>query len=71
MLAATARRWRRPLVFVNQVGGQDDLVFDGASLVFSAEGAVIARANEHAADLIVADLDRNQGDLHHPEGSES
>ena len=33
MLAATARRWRRPLVFVNQVGGQDDLVFDGASLV--------------------------------------
>ena len=36
MLAATARRWRRPLVFVNQVGGQDDLVFDGASLVLDA-----------------------------------
>ena len=37
MLAGTARRWRRPLVFVNQVGGQDDLVFDGASLVLDAE----------------------------------
>ena len=36
MLAATARRWRRPLVFVNQVGGQDDLVFDGASLALDA-----------------------------------
>ena len=29
-------RWRRPLLFVNQVGGQDDLVFDGASLAFDA-----------------------------------
>ena len=29
-------RWQRPLVFVNQVGGQDDLVFDGASLAFDA-----------------------------------
>ncbi len=56
MLAATARRWRRPLLFVNQVGGQDDLVFDGASLVLDATGAVVARAAEHAADLIVADV---------------
>src|SRR5262245_8331798 len=38
MLAATARRWKRPLVFCNQVGGQDDLVFDGASCAFDAEG---------------------------------
>ncbi len=64
MLAATARRWRRPLVFVNQVGGQDDLVFDGASLVLGADGEVIARAREHAPDLIVADLDRKTGDMH-------
>lgn len=64
MLAATARRWRRPLVFVNQVGGQDDLVFDGASLVLDADGEVLARAREHAPDLIVADLDRKTGDMH-------
>ena len=64
MLAATARRWRRPLVFVNQVGGQDDLVFDGASLVLGADGEVLARAREHAPDLIVADLDRKTGDMH-------
>ena len=64
MLAATARRWRRPLVFVNQVGGQDDLVFDGASLVLGADGQVLARAREHAPDLVTADLDRNTGDLH-------
>jgi NAD+ synthase (glutamine-hydrolysing) len=72
MLAATARRWRRPLVFVNQVGGQDDLIFDGASLVLGADGEVLARAREHAPDLIVANigaervggLDPNTGDMH-------
>jgi NAD+ synthetase len=41
---------------VNQLGGQDDLVFDGASLVLDATGAVVARGAEHAPDLIVADL---------------
>ncbi|HVT07089.1 MAG TPA: NAD+ synthase [Polyangia bacterium] len=56
MLAATARRWGRPLLFVNQIGGQDDLVFDGASLVLDATGRVVARAAEHAPDLIVADV---------------
>src|SRR5262249_46130836 len=61
MLAGTARRWRRPLVFVNQVGGQDDLVFDGSSLVLDAEGKVIARAAEHAADLVMVDLDAGPG----------
>jgi NAD+ synthase (glutamine-hydrolysing) len=73
MLAATARRWRRPLLFVNQVGGQDDLVFDGASLVLDATGAVVARAAEHAADLIVADVapdGATAGDRRPPEPSD-
>ncbi len=66
MLAATARRWRRPLLFVNQVGGQDDLVFDGASLALDAAGRVAARALEHAPDLIVAEVEADgavSGDL--------
>jgi NAD+ synthase (glutamine-hydrolysing) len=62
MLAATARRWRRPLLFVNQVGGQDDLVFDGASLGFDAAGEIVARGAEHAADLVMVDLDARGGD---------
>ncbi len=57
MLAATAAKWRRPLVFVNQVGGQDDLVFDGASMAFDARGGSIARAAELDVDLVVADID--------------
>ena len=56
MLAATARRWRRPLLFVNQVGGQDDLVFDGASLALDAAGQVVARGAEHQSDLVIVDV---------------
>jgi NAD+ synthase (glutamine-hydrolysing) len=70
MLAATARRWRRPLVFVNQVGGQDDLVFDGSSMVFGADGQVLARGHEHRSDLIIVDLDRGLGDVRDPAASD-
>jgi NAD+ synthase (glutamine-hydrolysing) len=62
MLASTARRWRRPLVVCNVVGGQDDLVFDGTSLAFDERGEVIARAAEHAADFVFVDLEAGRGD---------
>jgi NAD+ synthase (glutamine-hydrolysing) len=61
MLAAVARRWQRPLVFVNQVGGQDDLVFDGASLFLDAHGGLVARGAEHAPDFLVADTEARAG----------
>jgi NAD+ synthase (glutamine-hydrolysing) len=61
MLASTASRWQRPLLFVNQVGGQDDLIFDGASLAFDAGGRVIARGAEHDVDLVMVDLDAGRG----------
>jgi NAD+ synthase (glutamine-hydrolysing) len=61
MLAATARRWRRPLLFVNQVGGQDDLVFDGASLALDAAGQVVARGAEHRTDLVIVDISVDVG----------
>jgi NAD+ synthetase len=63
MLASTAARWQRPLLFVNQVGGQDDLVFDGASLAFDAGGRVIARGAEHETDLVVVDVATAQGPI--------
>ncbi|MES1208803.1 MAG: NAD+ synthase [Pseudomonadota bacterium] len=62
MLAATARRWGFPLVFVNQVGGQDDVVFDGASAVFDGRGQVVAQARELATDLLVVDIVAGAGE---------
>jgi len=58
MLAATARRWGLPLLFVNQVGGQDDLIFDGASAVFDGKGQRMAAGREMGPDLVIVDLDQ-------------
>ena len=66
MLAATARRWGLPLVFVNQIGGQDDLIFDGASAVFDGSGTCTAHAREMSPDLVFADLDAGTGDRRPP-----
>ncbi|HDI61325.1 MAG TPA: NAD+ synthase [Desulfobacteraceae bacterium] len=55
MLAAVARKYRLPVVFANQVGGNDSLVFDGASSAFHSDGRLVARASEFAEDLVVFD----------------
>ena len=44
VFAATAQTMNAPLLFCNQVGGQDELVFDGASAAFEADGTLAARA---------------------------
>jgi NAD+ synthase (glutamine-hydrolysing) len=54
MLATRAREVGVPIVYVNLVGGQDELVFDGGSFVVDAEGAVVARARQFAEDLLLA-----------------
>ena len=46
-----------PLAYVNMVGGQDELVFDGDSLVVDAAGALISRAAQFREQLLVVDLD--------------
>ena len=57
MLAVRSREAGVPIVYVNLVGGQDELVFDGASLVFDAHGRLVARAKQFAEDLLVVDFD--------------
>ncbi len=56
MLAAIARRHRVPVAMVNQVGGNDSLIFDGSSLVLDAEGTNIAQARSFQEDLLFVDL---------------
>jgi NAD+ synthase/NAD+ synthase (glutamine-hydrolysing) len=59
-----------PVVYVNQVGGNDQLVFDGSSFAMNRDGAVIASAASFAEDLVVADLGGGPGDLHDTHGDE-
>lgn len=50
------REHRVPLVYVNQVGGNDDLIFDGGSLVMDVNGRVVARARTFEEDLLIVRL---------------
>jgi NAD+ synthase (glutamine-hydrolysing) len=56
MLAASARGHGVPIAYVNQVGGNDALVFDGGSLIVAPDGRVVARAPLFVEALLVADL---------------
>jgi NAD+ synthase (glutamine-hydrolysing) len=64
MLRSIAVNQRRPVVYVNQVGGNDSLVFDGASMALTADGKVAAQALSFDEDLVLFDTATGQGDIH-------
>ncbi|MGA8116629.1 MAG: NAD+ synthase [Actinocatenispora sp.] len=64
-----AREAGATLAYVNMVGGQDELVFDGDSLVVAADGELLARAPQFAEDLVVLDLDLPAGSSAAPPAS--
>ena len=57
LVTQRARQAGAPLVYVNMTGGQDDLVFDGDSIVVSAAGDVIARAPQFEDGIMLVDID--------------
>ncbi|MGD0998680.1 MAG: NAD+ synthase [Thermoleophilia bacterium] len=61
MLGAVARKHGVPVIYVNQVGGSDELVFDGRSCAFAAGGELVARAAAFAPDVLVVDLEQLAG----------
>jgi NAD+ synthase (glutamine-hydrolysing) len=64
MLASIARQHKVPVVMVNQVGGNDSLVFDGSSIVLNREGEVIAQGRSFEEDLIFFDSKTLTGEMH-------
>jgi len=64
MLASIARQHKVPVALVNQIGGNDSLVFDGSSLVLNREGEVIAQGRSFEEDLIYFDSQDLTGDMH-------
>jgi len=72
MLREMAGKYRRPLVYVNQIGGNDELLFDGASFAVSAEGKVVAQCRDFDEDMVLYDTEREHGAMQHvSEGEES
>ena len=64
MLASIARQHKVPVALVNQVGGNDSLIFDGSSLVLNREGEVIAQGRSFEEDLIYFDSQTLTGEMH-------
>jgi len=56
MLSHMAQKYALPLMIVNQMGGNDDLLFDGRSAAFTAEGKLFARAKGFEEDLLLVDI---------------
>jgi NAD+ synthase (glutamine-hydrolysing) len=64
MLRSIAKTHHKPVVYVNQVGGNDSLIFDGASLALTADGKIAAQALAFEEDLVLFDSATGQGEIH-------
>jgi NAD+ synthase (glutamine-hydrolysing) len=64
LMKKQAKTYNCPVICVNQVGGNDELVFDGNSFAVDASGNIIAHAKPFEEDIILIDLDYGAGDQH-------
>ena len=63
MLKHAATKYKCPVLYVNQVGANDDLIFDGCSLGFDRSGELICRGTSFDRDLLIVDFDESSKDL--------
>lgn len=63
MLRHSAIRFQQPMIYANQVGGNDDLIFDGRSFALNRQGEIICRARGFDTDLVVVEFDETLRDL--------
>lgn len=63
MLRHSAIRYHQPIIYANQVGGNDDLLFDGCSVAFNRLGELVCRASAFETDLVTIEFDQEKQDL--------
>ncbi|MDB9546894.1 NAD+ synthase [Dolichospermum circinale] len=63
MLKHSAINFQKPIIYTNQVGGNDDLIFDGHSFAVNKQGEIIARGQGFVSDLITVEFNANHKDL--------
>ncbi|MBC6418586.1 MAG: NAD+ synthase [Prochloron sp. SP5CPC1] len=64
MLGHGATRYQIPIIYANQVGGNDDLIFDGGSVAFNPTGEIACRAQSFQTDLVILEFNPNESTLH-------
>jgi NAD+ synthase (glutamine-hydrolysing) len=63
MLRYSAVRFQQPIIYANQVGGNDDLIFDGRSFALNRQGELVCRACGFETDLVIVEFDEVKRDL--------
>ncbi len=70
LVTGLAKKYGFALLYVNQIGGNDDLLFDGASMASDKDGIIRAQAKEFEEDIVIYDTEKNKGDMHSLEASD-
>lgn len=63
MLSYSSSNYQTPIIYTNQVGGNDDLIFDGSSTAYNHAGELVCRAKAFDADLVIIEFDEEKGYL--------
>jgi len=71
MLESIARKYGVPLIYANQVGGNDSVLFDGVSSAFDRKGRLVARARDFREDLVIFDTEGDGREIHDISASEA
>ncbi|HBQ21757.1 MAG: NAD+ synthase [Deltaproteobacteria bacterium GWA2_38_16] len=64
MLSAISKKYKVPSFYVNQVGSNDELIFDGGSFALDEKGKLIAQCSDFKEDLVMVDLEEKTGEKH-------
>jgi NAD+ synthetase len=64
MFRNIVKKYGVPLVYVNQVGGNDSVLFDGISCSYNAKGELVARARDFEEDMVIYDTTSQEGEVH-------
>ncbi len=70
MFSSIAQKYNKPLIFINQAGGIDGIIFDGDSCVFDKDGKIIKKAKKFDKDFFIWDTESENGDYYPVEGDE-
>lgn len=70
LVIRTAKKLKAPMIYCNLIGGQDEIIFDGASFAVSEKGSLLMQSLSFEEDFNIVDLDKDQGGVRPHAGSE-